>query len=191
MSRYFLLLFAAVTLTFVTGCDSGPGDAPPYAEISDIEDIQVSWSSCRLDPLSGLPQTPGCENDPPVTIPPNTMVRDARSGSPLNTVRIWSASGFNKIYLLPQEVLEAVDLPETERWEFLANQGNVYAEFSGTFDGDYRPTFYEGWTDSHGLSSVWLYIEEMPTDDSGQPKESGVIISIGVDTVTMKLGTAG
>jgi hypothetical protein len=191
MSRYFLLFLAALALTFVTGCDAGPWDAPPYAEIGEIEDIQVAWSSCRLDPLSGLPQTPGCENDPPIIIPINAMVRDVRNGSPLNNVRIWYASGFNKIFLLPQEVLEAVDLPDTERWAYLAGEGNVYAEFSGTFDGDYRPTFYEGWTDSHGLSSVWLYIEEMPTDDTGQPKESGVIISIGVDTITLKLGTAG
>jgi len=191
MSRLLMLFSAVVGLGLFVGCDSGPWDAPPYAEIDDIEDINVSWTACRLDPLTGGPQTPGCENDPPVILPLTVMVRDVRTNSPLNNVRIWYASGFHKILLLPQEVLEAVDLPDTDRWEYLAGQGNVFAEFSGTFDGNYRPTFYEGWTDSHGLSNVWLYIEEMPTDDSGQPKEAGVMISIGVDTITVKLGSSG
>jgi len=190
MSRILLLLVSAPLLGFLLGCDAGPWDAPPYAEISEIEDINVSWTSCRLDPLTGLPQTPGCEPDPPVILPLNIMVRDARYSSPLNNVKIWYSSGYHKIYLLPQEVLEAVELPETDRWAYLAERGDVFAEFSGAFDGDYKPTFYEGWTDANGLSSVWVYIEEMPTDDTGQARESGILISIGVDTLTVKLGVS-
>ena len=191
MSRYLTLLLAVMSLSFVMGCDAGPWEAPPYAEISDIEDINVSWTACRLDPLTGGPMTPGCENDPPVILPLNIMVRDARNGSPLNNVKIWYASGYHKIYVLPQEVLEAIDLPDTDRWAYLTDRGDIFAEFSGSLDGDYRPTYHEGWTNANGLSSVWLYIEEMPTDDGGQIMESGVMISIGVDTLAVKLGTAG
>ncbi len=190
MSRLFGLLIAVPLLGFATGCDSGPWDAPPYAEIDDVEDISISWQACRLDPLSGAPQTAGCENDPPVVLPLNIMVRDTRYNSPLNNVKIWYSSGFSKIYLLPQEVLEAVELPETDRWQYLAERGDVFAEFSGAFDGDYRPTYYQGWTNSNGLSTVWVFIEEMPTDETGQAKESGILISIGVDTLTVKLGPA-
>ena len=190
MSRLPALLIAVSLLGLTAGCDAGPWDAPPYAEIDEVEDINVAWQACRLDPLTGGPQTPGCENDPPVIIPLNIMVRDARYNSPLNNVKIWYSSGYNKVYLLPQEVLEAVELPETDRWAYLAERGDVFAEFSGAFDGDYRPTYYQGWTDSNGLSSVWVFVEEMPTDDTGQAKETGVLISIGVDSITVKLGTS-
>ena len=190
MSRFILLLSAGSLLGLLAGCDAGPWDAPPYAEIAEIEDINISWTGCRLDPLSGEPQTQGCENDPPVIIPLNVMVRDGRYSSPLNNVKIWYSSGYHKIFLLPQEVLEAVDLPETDRWAYLAERGDVFAEFSGSFDGDYRPTYYQGWTDSSGLSSVWIFVEEMPTDATGQAKETGILISIGVDTITVKLGTS-
>ncbi len=190
MSRYFALMTAVLSLGFLMACDPGPWDAPPFAEIDDIEDIQVPWTACRIDPLTGNTSTPGCENDPPVILPLNVLVRNARTQEPLNNVRIWYASGYHLIYLLPQEVLEAVDLPGTERWEYLEERGDVFAEFSGSFDGDYRPTYHEGWTNSNGISTIWLYVEEMPTDDAGQAKESGIVVSIGVDTVVVKLGTA-
>ena len=149
MSRYFALMTAVLSLGFLMACDPGPWDAPPFAEIDDIEDIQVPWTACRIDPLTGNTSTPGCENDPPVILPLNVLVRNARTQEPLNNVRIWYASGYHLIYLLPQEVLEAVDLPGTERWEYLEERGDVFAEFSGSFDGDYRPTYHEGWTNSN------------------------------------------
>ncbi|MBJ94689.1 MAG: hypothetical protein CMP23_09500 [Rickettsiales bacterium] len=190
MARLFVLLVTASLTGMLVGCDAGPWDAPPYAAIDEVEDIQVAWQACRLDPLTGGPQTPGCENDPPIIMPLNVMVRDARYNTPLNNVKIWYASGHSKIYLLPQEVVEVVGVPDTERWDYVTERGDTFAEFSNAFDGDYRPTFYQGWTDDSGLSSVWLFIEEMPMDDTGQARESGILISIGVDTLTVKLGVA-
>ena len=114
MKFHAALLCSLISLVFTSGCYPGPWDAPPYAVLQDSEDINVSWSGCRLDQNSGLPTNPLCEPSPPVILRLDARVEDERSGDPLNNVRIWFTSGFGKIYLLPQEVLEAVDVPETE-----------------------------------------------------------------------------
>ena len=185
------LLSSLVAVVFLSGCYAGPWDAPPFAVIQDTEDLNVSWSGCRLNQTDGLPTNPLCEPSPPVILRFDARVEDERTGDPLNNVRSWFTSGYSKIYLLPQEVLEAVDVPETDRWEALVAEGEIFAEFSEGFDGDYKPTYHETWTDSIGVASVWIFVEEMPTDDTGTAKESGIIVSIGADTQVVKLAVQG
>jgi len=186
-----VLLSSLIAVMFLSGCYPGPWDAPPYAILQDSEDINVAWSGCRLDQTSGLPMNPLCEPSPPVILRLDARVEDERTGDPLNNVRIWFTSGFQKIYLLPQEVLEAVDVPDTDRWQALMEDEQIFAEFSEGTDGDYRPTYHETWTDNIGVASVWIFIEEMPTDDTGVAKESGIIVSIGADSQVIKLAVQG
>ncbi len=172
-------------------CDAGPWDAPPNSEIVDIEDIQVSWTGCSIDQTTGELQNPGCEQSPPVIFRLDALVRNETTLSPLNNIRIWYTSGYKNIYLLPQEVLEAVTTPESPRWADVAGDGEIFAEFAGTFEGDYRPTYYEGWTDNQGVSTVWIWIDSMPLDETGKAKESGIIVSIGAETEIVSLTAAG
>ena len=69
----------------------------------------MSWVGCKIDEATGLLSNPLCEESDPVIFRLDILVQDERSIQPLNNVRIWFTSGFNKIYLLPQDVLEAIE----------------------------------------------------------------------------------
>ena len=173
-------------LVFAMGCDVGPWDAPPGAQIAEVEDIRVAWFGCILDPTTGQPQNPSCEPSAPVQIPMTVQVIDPDTEIPLNNIRISFSSGYGEIYLLPQEVIEALAIPDSERWGTIAD-GEVWAELTGSWEGDYRPTYYETWTDNNGLATFWIWVNEMPTDATGNPKDTFVRADIGVYHTFIKL----
>lgn len=189
--RSYLVLFAMLSIVALgTACDNGPWDAPPGSEIVELEDIRVAWFGCVLEPTTGEPQNPNCEPSAPVQIPVTAQVRNSDSLEPLNNVRISFTSGFGSIYLLPQEVIEAIALPDTENWADIMSSGEIWAEFTGEWEGDYRPTYYETWTDSNGLVQFWIWVDSMPVDATGNPKDTMIRADIGVDHKFFKLSSS-
>ena len=186
-----LWMFLAVVAVALSGCNAGPWDAPPGRILDDEEDFKVSWFGCQIDPLTFQPLDPNCDLDqpsPPVIIPFSIGVTDEETTTPVNNIWVRVSSGFKDVYLLPQEVIEAVALPDTENWQDVAASGEVWAEFSGSFEGDYRPTFVETWTDNNGQVDFWIWVDKMPVDPvSGQAVETSVLIDIGVDSATLLL----
>lgn len=63
--------------------------------------------------------------------------------------------------------------------------GGVQLHLSGTdLDGaDHVLT----WTDERGVAAVELVVESLPVDDSGQPREAGVLLDIGVDAAVVAI----
>ncbi|MEE2829300.1 MAG: hypothetical protein VX498_08940 [Myxococcota bacterium] len=190
MRQYATSLIALSLLVVSSACDTGPWDAPPGSEIAEVEDIEVSWFGCLLDPVTGAQQNPNCEISPPVQIPVTVLVQNATTLVPLNNIRITFTSGFTDVYLLPQEVIEAIALPDTESWAAIMSNGEIWAEFSGQWEGDYRPTYYETWTDNNGLAEFWVWVERMPQDPTGLPKETFVRADIGVHHTFISLTSA-
>lgn len=188
------LLFFAVVAIATTGCNAGPWDAPPGSVISDVEDVKVAWFGCVLNPETGEAQSPNCDINqpsPPVIFPYRVAITNEDTELPVNNVWVRASSGFADIYILPQEVIEALALPDTENWNEIAESGEVWAQFSGDFEGDYRPTFLETWTDNNGQIDFWVWVQKLPVDpQSGQAKESGIMLDIGVDSAVVAL-TAG
>jgi len=178
-----LLSIAALT----AGCDTGPWDAPPGSEIQDIDDLRVPWFGCLQDPTTGANQAENCQDSGPVQIPVTIQVLDGNSSLPLNNIRIAFTSGYNDILLLPQEVIEALAVPEGGSWDQVVSDGEIWAEFTGEWDGDYRPTYYETWTDNQGLARFWIWVEAMPKDATGTAKDSFVLADIGVHQAIIKL----
>ncbi len=175
-----LLLFA------LTGCATGPFDAPPGAEFSDVDDLQIPWFGCLIDIQTGLPN-PNCRNSDPVVFPLSVWVTDSVSTLPINNVRVTFTSFWSGIYVMPQSVIEAVSLPETEGWSTLSGGGEVFAEFSGEYEGGYEPTYHDTWTDSTGRARTWVVIETMPQDATGMVTQSGILVDMGVESFVVNL----
>lgn len=189
--KLHVAICSVLAVILLAGCDSGPWEAPPGTMIQEIDSFQVSWFGCQLDPLTGESLSPGCDIEqpsPPVVFPMTINLYNEESGVPVNNVWVRVSSGFHDIYLLPQEVIEAIALPDTDNWSDIANTDEVWAEFSGTWEGDYKPTFVETWTDNYGQAEVWVWIQKMPLDPaSGQAKQSSIMIDIGVDLMVIEL----
>lgn len=185
-----LLLIPTMLMFALTGCATGPYDAPPTAEFGEIQDIIVPWFACLLDEETGLPD-PNCVPSDPVIFPLNVTVIDSSTKLPINNVRVTFTSLWPEVYVMPQSVLEAVVLPETENWQQLETGGEVFAQFSGDFEGDYRPTYHDTWTDQSGRARTWVYVDTMPTDAVGQVVESTIIIDMGLQALPFKLQSAG
>ena len=193
MTRLFA--FAGFTVLFVlSGCVSAPVDAPYYARILEWEeDLEVPWVGCRRAQDTGELQNPNCTESDPVIIRLDARVYDDRTLLPMNNVRIWFTSPHREIYLLPQEVLEAIELPTDpdSGWTTATqDQQELWAEFAGTFEDDYRPTYHEGYTDRSGMATVWIYVERMPIDEQGQALETQITVSIASHTQVVALKTS-
>lgn len=183
------MLFAALA-----GCSSAPVEAPYYARLVVPEEVSVSWIGCELDTDTGLPTNPQCENSPPIAIRTSVRVINDADDVPMNNVRVYFNSGFSNIYLLPQEVMLAVETPDEAGGDGADEWGNVseevWAEFASQYAGDYRPTYHEGFTDSVGNAMVWLWIDEMPRDTSGKAVETEIGVSIASEAKVIKLTPA-
>ncbi len=191
MKQTLAILSALVVCVSVASCANGPWQAPPGTVIGEIEDIKVAWFACQIDPLTGAAVNPNCnveQPSPPVIFPLTIQLQDEETELPVNNVWVDITSGFSDIYLLPQEVIEAVVLPDTPNWQDIAGSDEVWAQFSGTFEGDYRPTYLQTWTDNNGLVQLWVWVQRMPVDtQAGQAKESSILIDIGVDQLVLTL----
>ena len=182
-----LLLPLAAAAMALGGCSTGPVDATYNYELAEFEDITVPWFGCTVDQTTGQPQNPNCTVSDPLIFRLDARVRDINTEVPANNVRIWFTSAYSDIYLLPQEVVEALSLPSEGAWNSLIDDGEIWAEFTGRLDGDYRPTYHESWTDKNGLASVWVWVNSLPTDETGSATQSELSVSIASDTALVRL----
>jgi hypothetical protein len=185
------LLVLPLAMLLLPACSTGAVDATYQHELVQFEDFTVAWTGCTLDATTGQQDNPNCQNSNPVILRLDARVRDTETELPVNNVRVWFNSGYELVYLLPQEVLEAIEVPITEGWDDVLGRGEVWAEFAGTFEGDYRPTYHESPTDQNGVASVWLYIQEMPRNETGQASAAQITVSIASDVQIFKLTPAG
>ena len=168
----------------LVGCSTDPVEAPYYAELSEFEDVKVSWESCDIDIQTGELTNPNCRPSNPVVLRLQAHVYNPATMVPLNNVRVRWSSGWGEVYLLPPEVLQQVEYPSGDQeggteWGEVADQNNeVWAEFSGRFAGDYRPVYHEGYTDDGGTSSVWAWVQSMPVDETGKAMETSISVAI-------------
>jgi len=177
-----LVVFAGV------GCTNGPIFAPPGATVQPPEPPPIAWRNCLLDPLTGGVVALGCENPDPMLISMTSVALDGTTQLPLNNVRMSYTSGYSGIYLLPQEVVEAVEIPDTPNWQRLAGDGRLFAEFTYRFEGDYRPTYFETGTNRVGAGRVWVFINEMPFDPgTGQAAGTSIVVDIYTESALIQL----
>jgi hypothetical protein len=184
------LLTLALAALVLPACSTGPIDATFNYELTEFEDLTIPWRGCQIDATTGLQQNPNCAVSDPVIFRLDARVRDANSLVPANNIRTWFTSPYNDIYLFPQEVLEAIQVPSGGDWDQVIDRGEIWAEFSGRFDGNYRPNYHEGWTDRRGVASVWVWVNSMPRQETGAATQTELHVSIASDTAIVRLQSA-
>lgn len=181
------LLILALAALVLPACSTGPVDATFNYELMDMEDLIVPWVGCQIDQTTGQQLNPNCQVSDPVIFRLDARVRDTDTQTPGNNIRVWFTSTYGDIYLLPQEVLEAINVPSGGDWDTVIDRGEIWAEFSGRFDGNYRPTYHEGWTDSRGVASVWVFVNTMATNEQGGVIQSQIQVNIASDSNSVLL----
>ena len=189
--KLHVAILSMLALFLLAGCDNGPWEAPYGSVLEEIDSVQVAWFGCQIDPTTGEAMNPTCDLEnpsPPVILPLTALVYDEELEVPVNNVWVRVTSGYRDIYILPQEVIEAIALPDTDNWSDIAQTEEVWAEFSGTWEGEYKPTFLETWTDNNGQADFWVWVERMPLDPaSGQAKQTSIMVDIGVDFMVIDM----
>lgn len=186
-------LASLLVLAGAAGCSTEPVEAPYYSDLLVPEEIGISWFGCEIEVETGLPTNPFCENSDPVVVRLTVRVIEEESEIPMNNIRVYFNSGFSSIYLLPTEVLRAVEVPSDgddgeDEWGRVSEE--VWAEFAAQYAGDYRPTYHEGFTDSSGNAEVWLWVDEMPRDSTGKAVEAEIGVSTAADFQVISLTPA-
>ena len=180
----FVLLSAVAPMMVACG---GPFPAPYQSEIAPIDDIEFPWPGCRLDPFTGQKIQPSCEDPEPMILRIDMLVRNIDSLIGYNNVRVSFNTSYHDIYVLPPEVIQAVDTPSSSSGWNSIDSSEVWAEFSGTLDGDYAPTYGQTATNNAGVASAFLWVQSLPADESGAVKGAVMYVSTGNDYMKVKL----
>lgn len=165
------------------GCSCVPGE--PVAEAVPLPDLEFPWAVCELDPSTLLPD-PGCVAPPPVVMHLAVAARDAANGGPMEGVDVSVSAADPGVYVLPQEHLEAVPLPNAAPWNEDALGDQVWAELSYGTSVEPGGTF-DTVTDEEGVALVFVLVEEMPGEAEGNATESTLLVSVGDASQTLRL----
>jgi hypothetical protein len=170
-----MLLLTGGALALSTAC-MAPVNAPSGAVIGDLEDVQVGW----VAEYEGLANVWALFRV-------DFNVYDEEDSVPYNNVVLEVFSGYESVYVLPTGVINVANCPQGEgQWDtYCSDPNQTWGELTGDFNSALTPTFYRGYTDSRGVESVWIWIEDMPVagEEEGAAVSSvSITASIGVDS---------
>jgi hypothetical protein len=171
-----MLLLMGVALALTTAC-MAPVNAPYDAELADLDGVTVAWDASY-------------EGEPNIwaLFRVDFYVSSSEDKVPYNNVVLEVFSGYEHVYVLPTGVINVANCPQGEgQWDtYCSDPNQTWGELTGDFNSALTPTFYRGYTDSRGVESVWLWIEDMPVTDESVGSVS-ITASIGVDSTTFAI----
>ncbi len=182
MTWTYRLLLAVSTLGLVLATACGdPMDAPPGAVITTVDSMNLFWDGEWV----GDPEHWAMARV-------DFYVTDQVEGTAYNNVAIEIMSGYEGVYILPTGVINVANCPSGEgQWSgYCSDPNQTWGELTGDFNDALRPTFYRGYTDSRGVETIWIWIEDMPVSGSGDGATVGAVTisaSIGVDAVAFEI----
>lgn len=181
-------------LAFIAvGCSAGPFQAPFSARLDMPEDIEVGWNESINDFDDGYGAV--------FIVDVLVYNTDDATGEvfPVENVEVEVTSGWAGLYLLPAEAVNVVDPPElpedvtspsdvkdycededgnfdnTEEWcswYYDSISGQYYEFGTGYADaGGYSPNYAQLATNGRGLARVFLYLDALPEESSGESAE--------------------
>lgn len=176
-----MLLLAGGSLVFATAC-AAPVNAPTGAVLGDIEDVTVTWDASWWDDANAW-----------ALYRVDFNVFDEDDFAPYNNVVIEVFSGFERVYVLPTGVINVANCPQGEgQWdEYCADPNQTWGELTGDFNNALTPTFYRGYTDSRGVETVWIWIEDMPVTEDEAVGNVSITATIGVDSSGFEIMAGG
>ncbi len=175
-----MLLLTGGALALSTAC-MAPVNAPFGAEIGELEDVKLGWDA----EYAGNPNIWALFRV-------DFQVYDEDDAVPYNNVVLEVFSGYEYVYVLPTGVINVANCPQGEgQWDtYCSDPNQTWGELTGDFNSALTPTFYRGYTDSRGVESVWIWIEDMPIigeDDNVSVGEVSISASIGVDSTAFSI----
>ncbi len=166
-------------LPLVIGCDPGPLGAP------DGSSIVVSASDGLIFDLAYNTPNDGIG----MLVAERAIVFDP-DGSPLNGIFTEITSGWNNAYLLPAGAVLYVDDAEAgcegdasdECAVWFDSATERYVEFASEYEdlGSMKPTYMSDATDNRGILSFYVFIDSVPSDDTGEVIPIPFFANIGV-----------
>ncbi len=175
------VVVAGFALVGLTACPA-PVDAPYGAVLAEMDDVELTWDSSAAGAA-----------DYWFLVRADFLVYDSETNDPLNNVNIEILSGYPGIYILPTGVINVETCPEgDQQWQqYCADEGQTWADLTGSFNDALKPLYYKGYTNANGVESVWLWIEDMPEDENGDAGDTQVWATIGVDSTYLAITVAG
>ena len=174
-----MLSMVGGAFVFATAC-TAPVNAPSGAKIGEMEDVSISWDASWWD-----------ESSIWALYRIDFTVYDEEDDLPYNNVVIEVFSGYERVYVLPTGVINVENCPQGEgQWDtYCSDPNQTWGQLTGDFNNALTPTFYRGYTDSRGVESIWLWIEDLPVSGEELDTVGGVTISasIGVDTTMFEI----
>ena len=163
------------------GCTDGV-QAPYTARIDAPDDYEVSWSAA----------VNGAQDGYGLWLLADFYVYDSDRGMPLEKIQVELSSGWNGLYILPEEAVQLVDPPELPpdvtsqadivdyctdddgnfdnseewcSWYWDESAGEFYEFGSDYADaGGYSPNYASILSDNRGLARAYLYLDYLPVE---------------------------
>lgn len=128
--------------------------APQGAQLSTPSDIELGWSDALNQPSDSNTNN----TLPPVAVLTNFFVSDVND-IPIQRIAVQVSSGFEGVFLLPAELLEARDYSGEgeENYTPFALDSDLFLSDDG--EEAFRPTNVEIQTDRQGVASVLVVID--------------------------------
>ena len=176
-TRKMMLTLAGLSLIAAAAC-SAPVNAPPDAVLGEIADFAIMWDA-------------GWEGDETrwALLRADFVVTSEEDETPYNNVVIEIISGYSEVYLLPTGVINVENCPEGEaQWgQYCSDPGQTWGELTGSYNNNLQPTFYRGYTNSRGVETLWIWVEDLPVADETAGSVD-IWATIGVDSVSFSIG---
>ena len=168
------------------GCVNGPIKAPPGATISvNPNQIEVAGSVFNAEDNVGIVRFA------------DIVVQDG--GAPLESIEVEVVGPNFGVFIIPTEAVKLVDFPTApEDWVTLRDEvcvdeygnfdntvewcawyydieTNLYYEFGSNYAdaGGYKPNYYKGVTDVDGVLRIYLFIDALVGESTGDTGSSG------------------
>ncbi len=180
-----LLPFAAL----LAGCAPGPIAAPYGSSLVMPEDIEFGDDMAYAqagDLTGGLFYTYIGVLGP--------------DGLPLNGIQVEITSGWTGAYLIAEKAVRVVDtyeqdcnpLPEDTTdpcYAWFDTEGQEFVEFAGDYTelGGFGPTYMSAPTDNRGLLPVYVFVDSIALDSTGEAVNIPIFASIGLETQSFQL----
>lgn len=187
---------ALVGASLLVGCAPGPIAAPYGSSLVMPEDIEFGFDnaySTAGDLTGGLFFTYIGVLGPDDG--------SAFAGEPLNGIQVEITSGWTGAYLIAEKAVRVVDDyeaactenppddPEDPCYAWFDTEGQEFIEFAGDYSelGGFGPTYMSAPTDNRGILPLYIFVDSVSTDSTGEVVNIPIFASIGTETQSFQL----
>lgn len=128
----------------------------------------------------------------------------AFGGEPLNGIQVEITSGWTGAYLIAEKAVRVVSdyedvcrsgiedgslEPDDPCYAWFDTEGQEFVEFAGDYSelGGFGPTYMSAPTDNRGILPLYVFVDSVSTDSTGEAVNIPIFASIGTETQSFQL----